>query len=275
VVATPVRRGTRQLRRSRRHGHCGEKRQRRERLHPTELPPDRRRRGSAEEIALGATQDEVRESGLIEHLEQHAAFFWDTVQGETQRGHRYNTGRVTGREGYDEGLRLYGLIREREPRVAVETGVCNGVSTAFLLLALERNGTGELHSIDLPEVAGEEYEAGTFWDGKGGAVIPPGKEPGWMVPAELRERWRLVLGRSQDELPPLLDRVGAIDFFMHDSEHSYECMSFEFRAAWEALRDGGVLVADDVNVNTAWAEFTRVVDREPQSLGPKLAMIVK
>jgi predicted O-methyltransferase YrrM len=157
----------------------------------------------------------------------------------------------------------------------VETGVCNGVSTAFLLLALERNGEGELSSVDLPEIAGEEYEAGIFWDGKGGAVIPPGKEPGWMVPPELRARWKLVLGRSQDELPPLLEQVGTIDFFMHDSEHSYECMSFEFRAAWAALREGGVLVADDVNVNTAWVEFAREVGRDPEALGPKLSMIVK
>lgn len=212
---------------------------------------------------------------LIDHLELRAAEFWDTVQGQTPRGQRYNTGRVTGRDGYDEGLRLYRLLRDLHPDVAVETGVCNGVSTAFLLLALEDNGTGTLHSIDLPEVAGEEYEEGTFWDGKGGAVIPPGKEPGWMVPPALRDRWELVLGRSQDELPPLLQRVGPIDFFLHDSEHSYECMSFEFHAAWEALGDGGLLVADDVNVNTAWAEFVREVGREPEELGPKLAMISK
>ena len=212
---------------------------------------------------------------LIDHLEDRAAEFWNTVQGETSRGHRYNTGRVTGRDGYDEGLRLYRLLRELRPKVAVETGVCNGVSTAFLLLALADNGEGELHSIDLPEVAGEEYQEGTFWDGKGGAVIPPGKEPGWMVPPVLRARWHLALGRSQDELPPLLERVGEIEFFMHDSEHSYECMSFEFRTAWGALREGGVLVADDVNVNTAWAEFAREVGREPEALGPKLAMIVK
>jgi predicted O-methyltransferase YrrM len=212
---------------------------------------------------------------LINHLEHRAAEFWDTVQGQTRRGHRYNTGRVTGRDGYDEGLRLYRLLRELRPRVAVETGVCNGVSTAFLLLALEDNGEGELHSIDLPEIAGEEYDPGTFWDGKGGAVIPPGKEPGWMVPPSLRDRWKLVLGRSQEELPPLLERLGEIDFFMHDSEHSYECMSFEFRTAWEALRVGGALVADDVNVNAAWDEFARDVGREPETLGPKLAMIVK
>jgi hypothetical protein len=212
---------------------------------------------------------------LIDHLEVRAAEFWDTVQGQTPRGQRYNTGRVTGRDGYDEGLRLYKLLRDLRPQVAVETGVCNGVSTAFLLLALEDNGEGELHSVDLPEVAGEEYEQGTFWDGKGGAVIPPGKEPGWMVPPALRDRWHLVLGRSQDELPPLLQRLGAIDFFMHDSEHSYECMSFEFRTAWEALREGGVLVADDVDVNAAWDEFVREVGREPEALGPKLAMIAK
>jgi predicted O-methyltransferase YrrM len=212
---------------------------------------------------------------LIDHLEDRAAEFWNTVQGETQRGQRYNTGRVTGRDGYDEGLRLYRLLRDLRPRVAVETGVCNGVSTAFLLRALEDNGGGELHSIDLPEIAGEDYEAGTFWDGKGGAVIPPGKEPGWMVPPELQTRWNLLLGRSQDVLPLLLARLDEIDFFLHDSEHSYECMSFEFGTAWEALREGGVLVADDVNVNAAWDEFVHRVGREPEALGPKLAMITK
>ena len=96
-----------------------------------------------------------------------------------------------------------------------------------------------------------------------------------MVPPELRRRWHLVLGRSQDELRPLLERVGEIDFFMHDSEHSYECMSFEFRTAWDALREGGVLVADDVNVNAAWEEFAGDVGRTPEALGPKLAMITK
>jgi hypothetical protein len=36
-----------------------------------------------------------------------------------------------------------------------------------------------------------------------------------------------------------------------------------------------VLVADDVNVNSAWDEFVREVGREPETLGPKLAMITK
>jgi predicted O-methyltransferase YrrM len=224
--------------------------------------------------ALARAGQEIQASGLVEHLEEQAARFWATVHGET-RGHRYNTGRATGREGYGEGLRLYAVLRKLRPAVAVETGVCNGVSTAFLLLALQANGGGELWSVDRPEIAGEDYDAGTFWDGKGGAVIPAGREPGWMIPEKLRDGWRLVLGRSQNELPGLLERLGTIDFFMHDSEHSEACMRFEFDTAWAALRDGGVLAADDVNANRAFADFAAAHDREPIEIGPKLALIVK
>lgn len=246
----------------------------------SEKPLDRRLdRGLTERFlgepdALARAEQEIQASGLVEHLEDQAAHFWSTVTGET-RGHRYNTGRATGREGYGEGLRLYAVLRRLQPGVAVETGVCNGVSTAFVLLALAANRAGRLHSIDLPEVAGEDYEPGTFWDGKGGAVIPPGKEPGWMVPSRLRSRWSLVLGRSQQELPPLLDDLQPIDFFMHDSEHSEACMRFEFEAAWAALRDGGVLAADDVNSNDAFAAFASAQGREPIAIGPKLALLVK
>jgi predicted O-methyltransferase YrrM len=224
--------------------------------------------------ALARAEREIVASGLVEHLEEQAARFWATVHGET-RGHRYNTGRATGRDGYGEGLRLYAVLRKLGPRVAVETGVCNGVSTAFLLLALAENGDGELHSVDLPEIAGEDYAPGTFFDGKGGAVVPADEEPGWMVPADLRDRWHLELGRSQDLLPPLLERLGSIDFFMHDSEHSEDCMRFEFETAWAALREGGVLAADDVTVNDAFATFAAGHGREPIEIGPKLALIVK
>ncbi len=218
---------------------------------------------------------ELAESGLVAHLEARAAEFWRTVEGRTVRGQRYNTGRITGRAGYDEGLRLYALVRELVPRTAVETGVCNGVSTAFLLAALERNRAGELHSIDLPEFAGREYAPDAFWAGKGGAVVPDGKQPGWMVPVQLRARWRLHVGRSQELLPGLLARLEPIDVFLHDSEHSYECMSFELAAAFEALRPGGALVADDVDGNGAFHELARRHGRAPIRIGPKMAELRK
>jgi len=47
--------------------------------------------------------------------------------------------------------RLYYLVcRALRPEVVVETGVGYGVSSAFILKALEQNGGGILHSVDLP-----------------------------------------------------------------------------------------------------------------------------
>jgi Methyltransferase domain len=219
------------------------------------------------ESILARCRAEVEESRLVDELQAAYEEFWAIVEPSA----RYNTGRL----GYEEGIRLYALVRTLRPRVCVETGVCNGFSTAFLLLALARNGAGELHSIDLPEVVGADYEPGAFWAGKRGAAIPPGKEPGWMIPAHLRGSWNLTIGRSQDQLPLLLDRLGPLDLFVHDSEHSYECMSFEFRAAWPVLAEGGALVADDWNWNEAFTEFARDAERTPITLGKKLALLLK
>jgi predicted O-methyltransferase YrrM len=218
------------------------------------------------EDVLERYRTEVEEARLVEQLQAGYEEYWGIVEPSS----RYNTGRL----GYEEGVRLYALVRKLRPQVAVETGVCNGFSTAFLLLGLDRNGEGELHSIDLPEVVGADYEPGTFWEGKQGAAIPPGKDPGWMIPEPLRDRWSLSIGRSQDELPPLLERLGEIDLFVHDSEHSYGCMDFEFRAAWPALRTGGALVADDWNWNEAFAELARDVGGTPITLGKKLALLL-
>jgi predicted O-methyltransferase YrrM len=210
---------------------------------------------------------EVDENGLVDHLKSAYDEFWGIVDGSSG----YNTGRV----GYEEGIRLYAIVRTLQPELAVETGVCNGFSTAFLLLALDRNGRGKLHSIDLPEIAGADYEPGTFWEGKGGAAIPSGKEPGWMIPADLKGRWELTVGRSDRELLPLLERVGPIGLFMHDSEHSYECMWFEFTTAFPALKPGGVLVADDMNWNDAFANFAAETECRPVIIGKKLAFLRK
>jgi predicted O-methyltransferase YrrM len=221
--------------------------------------------------ALAAYEREVRESGLVEHLRDKAAEWRTTVSAANVELPLYTMGTIT----YREGMHLYAVLRTLRPSVAVETGVANGFSTAFSLLALERNGEGELHSIDLPRVVGQEYEAGTFYEGKGRAGLPEGERPGWLIPDSLRERWTLILGRSQEELPPLLARLGTIDFFMHDSEHSFECMSFEYGQAWPALREGGVLVSDDVNSTDAFPRFANEVGRTPIPLGTGIAFLVK
>ncbi len=175
--------------------------------------------------------------------------FFAEVGGKTARGHAVSFGHL----GWGPSGRLYALVRELRPSILVETGVCNGVSSSVILSALARNGEGRLFSIDYPEYSDGSVQ--DFDESKRGAVVPVGKQPGWLIPDDLRERWELTIGKSQEELPPLLARLGTIDFFMHDSEHSYDCMTFEMTAAIDHLRPGGLLVVDDARWNGAFEDF--------------------
>ncbi len=213
---------------------------------------------------LSGYEREVRASGLLDHLLE---------KGREHQAAVGCSGHSLGAIGYTEGAYLYAVLRKVRPAVAVETGVANGFSTAFALLALHANEQGRLHSIDLPREVGRDYEAGTFYEGEGRAGIPPGSEPGWLIPPDLKERWTLVLGRSQEELPPLLERLGTIDSFMHDSEHSFDCMWFEFNEAWPHLRPGGVLLSDDVNSTEAFGRFAQEQERAPVHLARGMALL--
>lgn len=165
------------------------------------------------------------------------------------------------------GAALYALIRKYQPETIVETGVCNGCSTLFLLLALNENEKGHLYSVDYPFYADEsiaEFKSQTF-DDYGGAAIPSDREPGWIIPGELRSRWTLQLGKTQKELPRLLDEVSPVDFFIHDSEHSHPCMMMEFELVWAHLAENGWILSDDIDWNNAWETFIEV--RNPPQTG--------
>jgi predicted O-methyltransferase YrrM len=160
------------------------------------------------------------------------------------------------REQDDDCLRfrlLYYLVRARRPRICVETGVFDGVSSAVILKALRDNGAGRLHSIDQP--ARQPVPAST--DRMHFSTLPSGCEPGWLIPDNLRERWRLRVGPSQEVLPLCLEELGAIDFFLHDSLHTRAHMLWEYTTAWPALAAGGLLVSDDVFWSRAFFHFAR------------------
>ena len=150
---------------------------------------------------------------------------------------------------------LYFVVRLLKPRALVETGVFRGVSTAFILAALADNGSGHLHSIDLPN-------ASYVTDGNRNLVYRDAtgrwseSETGLAIPRELRTHWTLHLGDSKSILPPLLESLGTIDFFFHDSEHTYETMTWEYLQALRHLRPGGLLASDDVFWNSAFQDFT-------------------
>lgn len=149
----------------------------------------------------------------------------------------------------------YAAVRLMRPDVVVETGVAEGFSSWFILLALEQNGRGILHSIDLPNQDIELSPGGP----RQTEILPEGKQTGFIVPENLRTRWQLHLGDAKELLPRLLQSLGKIDIFLHDSMHTYDHMIFEYRTAWTYLREGGVLLSDDVDLHTALSDFAAEV----------------
>jgi predicted O-methyltransferase YrrM len=135
---------------------------------------------------------------------------------------------------------IWCLVRHLKPRNVVETGVAHGVTSRFILEALERNGSGHLWSIDRPPMEPE-------WK----------KEIGIAVDGRFPQRWSYILGSSRRRLPGLLSRLGEIDLFVHDSLHSKRNVRFEMDRAWAILRPGGAIVVDDIDVNRGFHSFAQ------------------
>jgi predicted O-methyltransferase YrrM len=138
-------------------------------------------------------------------------------------------------------LNQYAAVRALAPDCVIETGVASGVSSSYLLLALQKNGRGHLHSIGRADPV----------------FLPQGKETGWLVPQWLRRQWRVHLGDARDILPSLLGELGDIDIFIHDSMHTYDHMMWEFETAYPHIRPGGLLLSDDALWNAAFNDFSR------------------
>ena len=129
---------------------------------------------------------------------------------------------------------LYALTRWERPAAVVESGGFVGMSSAFILKALMDEGltTAKLYSIELSEDC----------------------DQGVLIPDELRLQFVPLRGKVEDFVQD--DHLpSSIDMFLHDSSHSYRHMLWEFHEFWPRLRDGGLLVSHDVNLNAAFPEF--------------------
>jgi predicted O-methyltransferase YrrM len=142
------------------------------------------------------------------------------------------------------GKFLYYIVRCSKPSTMIETGVAHGVSSWTILNAMHKNGKGKLYSIDLPNKDLKSYNP-----------IELKTEHGWVVPDVLRERWELLLGKSSELLPGLLDRLKTVDVFFHDSDHSYENMMYEFSTLYPYLQQRGLMISDDVHKNKSFEDF--------------------
>jgi predicted O-methyltransferase YrrM len=171
---------------------------------------------------------------------------WDSVArfAKEIRGSEFMSDMISRRDAYgSEGVMgaldcatLYALTRWLRPGVLVESGGFIGMSSAFILKALadENLATSKLYSIELSE------------DCEQGALIP---EKLRSSPGFVPMRGRIEDFLKSDRLPQ------SIDMFLHDSSHSYQHMLWEFRHLWPRLRNGGLLVSHDVQMNAAFTEF--------------------
>jgi predicted O-methyltransferase YrrM len=201
----------------------------------------------SEELSLKLKREHLlREIGktrkkIDEHAKNEWGVFLETVK-------KYSS---------DEGARLphlrlaiplYVLCRYMKPRFVVETGVQHGFSTLGILTALSENGSGVLYSIDILRIMKPKRFSREV-------------EVGWLVPHNLRSRWRFIVGRSQDKLPDLLHELGEIDIFLHDSEHTYDTMMFEYEIAHRYLRVGGIMMSDDIDDPQGCEAFSKFIER--------------
>ncbi|MGC8514850.1 MAG: class I SAM-dependent methyltransferase [Thermoplasmata archaeon] len=150
----------------------------------------------------------------------------------------YISSKIGGRQFWqvsaDELTFIYSITRTLEPRNVVETGVGPGTTSFAFLSALEKTG-GKLHSFDLGMKYGEEEK---------------GEPVGFVVPENMRRRWDLTLGNSKFTLPKGLTRIGSVDLFFHDSEHTKEHVLFELESVLPYLSDRSLILVD----NYDWTE---------------------
>ncbi len=129
---------------------------------------------------------------------------------------------------------LYGLVRWQRPSVIVESGGYFGMSSAFILKALEDEGLrdAKLYSIEFNRACPH------------GILIPESLRGGFVpLNADVKDLVR------ENQLPP------KIDLFLHDSSHRYRHMLWEFNEFWRRLPDRGLLVSHDVHFSAAFSEF--------------------
>ncbi len=127
---------------------------------------------------------------------------------------------------------LYSYIRVAKPKIVVETGVANGITTNVIIAALKNSG-GVLHSFDvLPECRNVSTESRN-----------------WVFHQLPRKGPRKVLESVTKDL-------GSIDLWIHDSDHGSLWQEFEFRLALDNLTPDGVLISDDIDASSAWGELS-------------------
>jgi len=130
---------------------------------------------------------------------------------------------------------LYCIIRIRKPKVIVETGVANGISTNAIMSALRAvNSNGALYSFDVLPQTSQVYTGAGQWHFN---LLPKKK--------------------TAKSLMKTVSKMSKVDIWLHDSDHGYRWQKFEYILALRRLNRNGILISDDVDATPAWGELAR------------------
>ena len=129
----------------------------------------------------------------------------------------------------EEGDLLYGLVRSLKPKITLEVGMANGLSTLFISRAHEDNGIGGHHYAIDPFQDSE-------WDNRGQKLIEY---------AGLREFVTLIPKPSHQALPGLEQQGVKAQFVFIDGAHLFDYVITDFLCTDRLLDVGGLIAFDD------------------------------
>lgn len=174
----------------------------------------------AEALRQIAVDFNLNAQDLIAYAGEDTESGWDYGHGGWRVGSLFK----------EEGQVIYALVRALKPQNVLEIGVCTGCSATHILMALERNGSGKLTSIDVDPGAGKQ------------------------LPDRYRGVWEFV---RADALTWLEMTNRRFDFCFEDSVHSYEFTKPVLELA--RARGSKVILSHDATHRDTGAAVSRAV----------------
>ena len=164
-------------------------------------------------------------SGYFEELESNVGlqkYITDRLR-QHRRGNEIDSEAFFGRR-----IGWYAIVRATKPKIVVETGTEKGLGSLVLAEALIKNESGRLITIDM--------------EPSSGLLIGP--------------EYGGVIERMIDNSLQAISKIDRIDLFIHDSDHSAEHESREFKLLQSRLSSKGIVLSDNSHVTTELAKWS-------------------
>lgn len=154
----------------------------------------------------------------------------------------------------------YLVTRLLNPDSVLEVGVANGVSTAYILGALDAiDSESDIRAIDKPQFVSDIREQrGERGLRNVGGLIPDHKTAAWVAPRNQRAAYgyQYYVGDFRQALPGIVNDLEPLDLAIYDATKDASEMEMAYRTILDSLVTGGVLISDDISVNNVFEEVT-------------------